>query len=333
MIFHKFNPNEESFTHSANYATEELKKSYEESSYAWPEKGNKLRITKSSLGGFKWCPQQYYFSTVLRLPSDETEAMVRGTNVHNVVEYFWKRAEENLDEIVSLMDDDKHAVAKQLAESFMVSPDDGWKHDEAECLDVWFNWQWLRFLVCYTDKIPKLWLPVGNEYEAHATEEIEVDGQVVPVHYKGYIDRIFDDGEGGFIIMELKTGKWVNRPYKMTAMRFEMNFYRHLLMKSGQPDYLPVSQWAWEFPNGTVNNGDEAKWVIEDVSRIARYSDKSIENTTKQLIKAHIDNEFPPIHSHTCKVNCGCIRRACGNCSFMHICPAFDIPEIQEELQ
>ena len=46
MTFHKFNPNEESFTHSANYATEELKKSYEESSYAWPQKGSKLRITK-----------------------------------------------------------------------------------------------------------------------------------------------------------------------------------------------------------------------------------------------------------------------------------------------
>lgn len=87
----KFNPNGESFTKSSDYANAEMMKSYEESSYAWKPNGDGiLRITKSSLGDFNWCPYQYYLTKILGHRGQETEHMIKGTNVHDVCEYFGK---------------------------------------------------------------------------------------------------------------------------------------------------------------------------------------------------------------------------------------------------
>ena len=41
-----------------------------------------LKITKSSLGSFKWCKQQYEYSYIDRRPQDQTEAMLKGTILH-----------------------------------------------------------------------------------------------------------------------------------------------------------------------------------------------------------------------------------------------------------
>ena len=48
-----------------------------------------LKITKSSLGTFDWCPKKYDFSYVQRLPQDQTEAMLKGTVLHNHREKFF----------------------------------------------------------------------------------------------------------------------------------------------------------------------------------------------------------------------------------------------------
>ena len=65
-----------------------------------------LKITKSSFGSFQWCPKKYYYSYYERLPQDTTEAMIKGTVVHNVREDFFnefdvKKAEHmSFDELV-----------------------------------------------------------------------------------------------------------------------------------------------------------------------------------------------------------------------------------------
>ena len=97
MKFMKFNPNEKYFTDHSDYNNEEMLESYRLSAYNWRpgmknEDGEfmKLRMSKSSIMGFAWCPYQYYLEKVLGHRSTETAAMVKGTNIHNVVEYFWK---------------------------------------------------------------------------------------------------------------------------------------------------------------------------------------------------------------------------------------------------
>lgn len=333
MSLHKFNPNDKGFTEEATYLNEELEESYNMSTYAWhpgmvDDDNNmmKLRMTKSTLGTFKMCPRQYYYQYVLRIPQGETIPMVRGTNVHNVVEYFWKQINEDVLEVVKkLLDEDKQITAKKLLEDFLPVPEDGFHYEEGTVIEQWFEWNWLRLLVCYTDKTMNLWQPVGNELEVHAMEDIEVDGVIVPVHYKGYVDRVFSDGQGGFIVMELKTGKWKEKPYKYSGMRFEMEFYRMMLVKSDYSEYLPVTQWAWEYPYGQVNGGDGATWVIEDTKSLSRYASKSIKTMQEKVIRAHLNNDFPPVHTENCKTYCRHTTMPCGYCDYIDICPGWNM--------
>ena len=85
-----------------------------------------LKITKSSLGSFDWCPKKYEFSYRQRLPQDQTEAMLKGTVLHNHREDFFnifdiKKAEkmnnsEVLEYCTSLMPvDDYYDISLTVA--------------------------------------------------------------------------------------------------------------------------------------------------------------------------------------------------------------------------
>ena len=100
--------------------------------------------------------------------------------------------------------------------------------------------------------------------KVHAKTEVEHDGVMYPVHLKGYVDRIFSDGDDGYVLMELKTGKWKDAPYKYSSMRLEMEFYKNMIILAERDEFLPVTHWAWEYPNGQVNGGDGADWIIEE---------------------------------------------------------------------
>ena len=79
MKFMKFNPNEESLMDRGPEAhTPELLDSYYSSTYAWQpgmvdddEKPLKLRISKSSLNGFGWCPYQYKANYIYKLSQED----------------------------------------------------------------------------------------------------------------------------------------------------------------------------------------------------------------------------------------------------------------------
>jgi RecB family exonuclease len=331
-MFKEFNPNEKNFTDEASYLNKELENSYDSSVYNWKPgmvdkdgKMLKLRITKSTLTTYKFCPRMYYYQYVLGLKQEPTEAMTRGTNVHNVVEYFWKQIDEDvLKQLTQLLDEDKHMTAKGILREFMPKPEGGFLYDEDICLEQWFTWQWLRLLICYKDNTLEHWKAVGNEVEVHAMDEIEVEGQKVPLHYKGFIDRIFSDANGGFILMELKTGKWVNKPYKMSSMRFEMEFYKEILMKSQHMEFLPVTHWGWEYPYGQINGGDKADWIVEETKRLSTYASRSIANVRKKLVASHVNDDFPTVHSDKCKSTCRHLSNPCGWCSYYDICPAWN---------
>ena len=61
---------------------------YSKSTYDWkPGHEKRLRLTKSSLtSDFDFCPKQYEYKRIHKLPEPGTEAMTRGTNVHDAVE-------------------------------------------------------------------------------------------------------------------------------------------------------------------------------------------------------------------------------------------------------
>ena len=103
----RWNPNPEGGNNERDtYEHEDLLKSYEKSTYAWdPDMKDKiLRITKSSVGTFDWCPQQYYFQQILGLRGEEQDYHIRGSNVHDAVEYWWKAMEDVVEDVYDLIE-------------------------------------------------------------------------------------------------------------------------------------------------------------------------------------------------------------------------------------
>lgn len=215
-----------------------------------------LKITKSSLGTMKWCPKKYEFNYIERRPQDQTEAMRKGTVLHNHREEFFKtfdlkKAEnmnnsEVLEYCTSLMPIDDYFDISLTVASF-----------EAQ-----------RYIEARSENKTHEYLPIVNEgmFDAEITihrgpykgdaslnyEEFTLQRDY-KIHIQGIIDRIFIEGEG-LIPFEFKTGSWNDS--KASEMRQEMAFYQ-LLLENSPPEVLAkygltkdmkVSHWGWYYP-------------------------------------------------------------------------------------
>tara|TARA_R110002020_G_scaffold221669_1_gene429786 strand:- start:336 stop:1067 length:732 start_codon:yes stop_codon:yes gene_type:complete len=198
--------------------------------------------------------------------------------------------------------------AREILHAVMPEPPEPYRYGEKVVIEKWFDWQWERFLV--TKGVD--WVAVGNEVSVHARINVNIHGEDIPVHLRGFIDTIFSDGEGGFILMELKTGKWNLR--KAKNMREEMQFYRLALEEGQQAEYLPVSHWAWEFPNGTANGGVKSEWEIEKLgTRKTSYAPRSVMNNIRKLVLGHVTGIFEPEP----------FDKKCEWCDYLELCPAW----------
>ena len=310
----RFNPNEED---APEYTHEDMIASYDKSCYNWmPNMEDKiLRITKSSVGTFDFCPKQYYFQNILGLCGETRDYHTRGSNVHDAVEWFWKESHKHLPVVESLLVEGKTESAKQELRKAMPIPPTPYIYGEEPQMRQYSDWQFERFLHMRDNPID--WQPIGNEVEVHGTRVVVAsDGTEVPIHMKGFIDRIFiDDAHTGIILMELKTGKWVEKGgRKRASMRAEMQFYRMMIEHSPHIELLPVVGWGWQYPGGGINGGDGPMWDYESVKGPGgRYAPKTVEKRLVRIVDAHLNDNFPA-EAHEAK---------CGYCDFMHMCPAW----------
>ena len=324
----RWNPNPEGGNNERDdYVHEDMLKSYNKSTYAWqPDMEDKiLRITKSSLGTFDWCPQQYYLQNILGMRGEEQDYHIRGSNVHDAVEYWWKAMEDVVPAVLELIQMGRKEQALSLCIDTLPSPPEPYLYGEPEQLRLWVKWQFERLQHFDTETV-KDWFPVGNEAEIHGTRIVtSSDGKDIPIHMKGYIDRMFlDDDKTGTVLMELKTGKWKDN--KRANMRAEMQFYRMMLEHSPHMEYLPVVAWGWEFPGGGINGGVGPKWEYEKVNGTGgRYAPKTVEKRLTRLVDAHLAGEFTPaplLKKHD--------TFKCEWCDLMHECPYWKV-ELDEE--
>tara|TARA_R100001440_G_scaffold75279_1_gene102087 strand:+ start:14808 stop:15779 length:972 start_codon:yes stop_codon:yes gene_type:complete len=310
----RFNPNQKN---DIEYQYPELLESYDKSCYNWsPDMDDKiLRITKSSVGTFDFCPKQYYFQNILGLRGEERDYHVRGSNVHDAVEWFWKQAPEIMPEVENFITDGNTELAKKELRKAMPVPPSPYIYGEKAQMNQYSDWQFERLM--HMRQNARDWLPIGNEVEVHATRVVVAsDGTEVAIHMKGFIDRIFIDADHtGIILMELKTGKWVEKGgRKRSSMRAEMQFYRMMLEHSPHIEYLPVVGWGWQFPGGGINGGDGPMWDYESVKGPGgRYAPKTVENRLRRVVDAHLNDDFPA-EAH---------ERKCEYCDFMEMCPAW----------
>ena len=249
-----------------------------------------LKITKSSFGSFQWCPRKYFHNYIERLPQDQTEAMRKGTIVHNAREDFFNKFDIK--------------KAEELSHSELVSyclalyPID----DYFELYENMAIFDANRFMEAKEGEVEN-YIPVINEI----TLDAEITVGEYKVHLQGIIDRMFVEGES-HIPMELKTGPW--KEYKTTMMRKEMAFYKLLfdncpnevLEENGVDPDIPITHWGWYYP--------QSHYIT--VEPVKKRSETAVMKGIKDLIEAYEQGVFPTKF----------YAKTCSFCSFFGICDA-----------
>jgi hypothetical protein len=265
-----------------------------------------LKITKSSLGAFDWCPKKYDFSYQQRLPQDQTEAMRKGTIMHNAREDFF-----NEFDIVKAETMNSEELLDYCSSLFPV--DDYF--EEYQTIAV-FESQ--RFMDALKEGKTDEFLPVCNEGMFDC--EITIAANTNPkyplrrdyvVHLQGIIDRVFKEGNG-YIPMEFKTGPW--KDYKATGMRKEMAFYKILIENSseavlrnaGLEPNVPVTHWSWYYPISNYIFCEEA------TNAYRKNNVKKVMQNIAKLIHAYEQKHFEPKFFY----------KTCSHCSYFGICEA-----------
>ena len=295
----------------------------DESSYAWtPEMGEdgvKIRISKSTLSSSKWCPQQLWLSKTHAVPEEPKPYLIVGTDVHNTLEEFYKRAEpESLMDLRKAVLEGKNRLVLETFRGWLPSEEEvvemrrGSEKDEPFYeRDYELNVDWLMRnemqRLSVTDD--ELFLPVGNEVKLSPKATFHIDGEEVEIQLVGVIDRIFQDKDG-LGLMELKTGKW--KKYKLPAMRMEMAYYKMLIELTPMEELkalglgdLPVTHWGWRYSSAG----------LLDYEKTLRVSERAMQTALTKLIKMYLTQDFPTTKDDF----------KCSYCDYMDLCPKYKV--------
>ena len=266
-----------------------------------------LKITKSSLGSFDWCPKKYNFSYVQRLPQDQTEAMRKGTILHVHRENFFN--DFDIKKVEHMSADEVHDYCASL------TPID--EYFDMSMTVASFEAQ--RFMDARAEGKIDEYLPVCNEgvFDAEITIEADTNPKFLlrrdyKIHIQGIIDRIFQEN-GGYVPFEYKTGGWNDG--KKTSMRKEMAFYQLLienaedevLIKNGLEPNVPVTHWGWYYP--------AANYVFAESNRYKNgklKAKQSVLNNIAKLIHAYENETYPTKF----------FFKTCSHCSYFSLCDA-----------
>lgn len=251
-----------------------------------------LKVTKSSFGSFQWCPRKYTFSYIDRLRQDQTEAMRKGTIVHNAREDFFNEFDVKKAENMSQRELVDYCVSLHPIDEF------------TEMYETMSIFEANRFMDMKNNEMPlENFVPAANE----VTLDAEIDVSGYKIHLQGIIDRMFLE-DGNYIPFELKTGLW--KDYKTTSMRKEMAFYKllyencpdEILIEKGLEPNLSMSHWGWYYP--------ASNYVL--VEPVKKRSETAVIKGIQDLINAYETGIFPTKYFY----------KTCANCSFFNICEA-----------
>tara|TARA_R110002020_G_C16242577_1_gene769213 strand:+ start:785 stop:1651 length:867 start_codon:yes stop_codon:yes gene_type:complete len=261
-----------------------------------------LKITKSSFGSFQWCPKKYEYNYIERLPQETSDAMWKGTIVHNAREDFFNQFDVKKAESLN-----KSELVDYCMSLYPID-------DNTDMYETMSVFEANRFLESVKEETINQFLPVVNEAKLDA--EIIIgrnDNPKFPlqrdyiVHLQGIIDRMFQDGQA-YIPMELKTGMW--KDYKKTMMRKEMAFYKLLfenaedtqLIENKLDSSIPITHWSWYYP--------ASNYVY--VEGVKTSSATAVRNGLAELVHAYENRNFPAKY----------FARTCASCSYFGICDA-----------
>jgi len=258
-----------------------------------------LKVTKSSLNTFEYCRKQYQYSYIERRKQETSEAMLKGTIVHNSYEDFY-----NAFDVKKAENMDYNDIYNYCMSLFPID-------DYYDLYQTMAAFETERFVQSRKGETLTEYLPSGNEIACNARLVIPKNAHPdfslkrdYTVHLQGIIDRIFKEGDG-YIPVELKTGGWKDR--KATGMRNEMAFYKVLMDNDPDCDMAPITHWAWYFP--AANHFQVEKVKARNVN--------SIPKRIAKLLYAYEQGAFPTSY----------YPAKCQYCSFIGICDEAQISQ------
>ena len=177
-------------------------------------------LSPSRAGDFMTCPLLYRFRTIDRIPERPSQAAVRGTVVHQVLEDLFdlpaehrtvERATAMLPAAWALVQEQEVDVATQLFDS--ADEAQAWLDSAVPLLETYFRLE-----------DPSLIDPAERELRVETTLD---DGLVL----RGYVDRLDRNAAGDTRVVDYKTGKAPAEGYEQKAL-FQMRFYALVLWRA-----------------------------------------------------------------------------------------------------
>jgi RecB family exonuclease len=261
--------------------------------YRWNPRddgGLKLKITKSSLGQFLWCPAAYRYSYIEQIRGAVSDVMIKGNKVHDAEEKFWNKFD--VKKAAKIVEENKEELDEYVRSVYPITDHEG----AEEIINKMSTFYTQEFLASHANNELDNFIPVGNEIMLDA----DITFQGTDIHFQGIIDRIFQEGDH-YILMELKTGAW--KDSKKTYMRKEMAFYKVLYEAAsdeqkkefGLDPAIPIKQWGWYFPASNHMS----------IENCLTRSESGVWNSIQNLIMAYFQDEFKFTWFYKKCIHCG----------------------------
>lgn len=246
-----------------------------------------LAISPSRASDYKRCPLQYRLRAIDKIPEPSTEAQVKGTLVHAVLEemFAWPREERTYPAAVKRlkpnwekMREEDPSCAEPVADEYQLLV------DARTLLRGYFTME----------------NPLG--FDAHA-QEMPVDFTLpngVPV--RGFIDRVDIAPTGEVRVVDYKTGKKPLPRYSQDA-QFQMRFYAlvYWRMFGVVPTQLKLMYLKVMDSMILAPSREELEYFERDLAEL--------------WFKIEADGKAGTFRPQQSKL--------CGWCDFQHLCPVF----------
>ena len=246
-----------------------------------------LAISPSRASDYKRCPLQYRLRAIDKIPEPSTEAQVKGTLVHAVLEemFAWPREERTYPAAVKRlkpnwekMREEDPSCAEPVADEYQLLV------DARTLLRGYFTME----------------NPLG--FDAHA-QEMPVDFTLpngVPV--RGFIDRVDIAPTGEVRVVDYKTGKKPLPRYSQDA-QFQMRFYAlvYWRMFGVVPTQLKLMYLKVMDSMILAPSREELEYFERDLAEL--------------WFKIEADGKAGTFRPQQSKL--------CGWCAFQHLCPVF----------
>ena len=197
-------------------------------------------ISKSRIKKFVTCPRKFYYSYIRGVPTPETDAMRRGTDIHETFEGYYENVQSYVeehgevpDDLVTMLPDDSSRWGKYMdpyISNFLV-----WEKKRLNQAKIHVARENQGYNPEECDRrVAELWLPVAVEAEEWLEDPLDYGEDAIP--WMGYADVIVDaatvpacEEDEGVVIVDFKTSsKTPKEQYRDEGIYLEGEYYAML---------------------------------------------------------------------------------------------------------